>query len=83
MRTQLHRLGNSQAIVIPKALLAHLGIDRAVELELVDDHIELRKPSAHPRHGWTEALSALPDSAFELSEEDRAWLDVPPPEIEE
>ncbi|MBV8154974.1 MAG: AbrB/MazE/SpoVT family DNA-binding domain-containing protein [Candidatus Eremiobacteraeota bacterium] len=44
MRTHLHRLGNSQAVVIPKPLLAHLGIERAVELELVEDHIEVRKP---------------------------------------
>ncbi|MBV8332927.1 MAG: hypothetical protein JO192_09355 [Candidatus Eremiobacteraeota bacterium] len=27
MRTHLHRLGNSQAVVIPKPLLAHLGIE--------------------------------------------------------
>lgn len=82
MRTHLHRLGNSQAIVIPKTLLAHLGIERAVELQLVDDHIELRKPQVHPRDGWGEALSALPETAFVLSDEDRAWLDAPAPEVE-
>jgi antitoxin MazE len=83
MRTRLHRLGNSQAIVIPKPLLAQLGIERAVDLELVGDHLELRRPVAHPREAWAEALSALPESAFELSEEDRAWLDIPESRIDE
>ena len=83
MRTHLHRLGNSQAIVIPKPLLAQLGIERTVELDLIDDHIELRKPTAHPREGWSDALSALPESAFELHEDERFWLDIPSPEIDE
>lgn len=83
MRTHLHKLGNSQAIVIPKPLLAQLGIDRAVELELIGDHIELRKVPAHPREGWSEALCALPEGALELSEDERFWLDIPTPEIDE
>lgn len=69
-------------MVIPKPLLAQLGIERSVELELIDDHIELRKPAAHPREGWGEALSALPESAFEPSDEERFWLDIPWPEVD-
>ncbi|MBV8583575.1 MAG: AbrB/MazE/SpoVT family DNA-binding domain-containing protein [Candidatus Eremiobacteraeota bacterium] len=83
MRTHLHRLGNSQAVVIPKPLLAHLGIERAVELELVEDHIEVRKPRERAREGWAETLSALPESALELGADERFWLDLPAPEIDE
>lgn len=83
MKSQLHRLGNSQAVVIPKPLLKQLGIDRTVEVELVDDHIELRKPCAHPRQGWAQALSLLPEEAFATEIEDRVWLDMPAPQVPE
>ena len=83
MRSQLHRLGNSQAVVIPKPLLKQLGIERAVEVELVDDHIEVRKAPAHPREGWAQALSLLPDDAFGIAAEDEAWLAMPGPEAPE
>ena len=66
-------------MVIPKPLLRQLGIEREVELELVEDHLEIRPASTHPRAGWKEAISALPESAFELSDEDRDWLDAPGP----
>jgi antitoxin MazE len=79
VKTQLHRLGNSRAVVIPKPLLRQLGIEQAVEIELVGDHIELRPASAHPRTGWAQVLSALPESAFALTGEDRDWLDLPAP----
>jgi antitoxin MazE len=83
MRTQLHRLGNSQAVVIPKPLLAQLGIERQVELELVGDHLEVRRVSAHPRAGWAQAVSLLPADALVPTDEEREWLDMPGPEISE
>lgn len=83
MRTRLHRLGNSRAVVVPKTLLAHLGIEREVELELVEDHIELRKPLNHPREGWSEALAMVPEAALEPTADERFWLDLPAPDIDE
>lgn len=83
MRSHLHRLGNSQAVVIPKPLLKQLGIERAIDVELVDDHIEVRKASEHPREGWADALSLLPDEAFAPHSEDSAWLDMAAPELPE
>ena len=82
MRAHLQRIGNSHGIVIPKAFLVHLGIDRTVDVELVDDRLEIRPAVAHPREGWSEALSALPQSAFELTDEDRAWLDLGAPRLD-
>ncbi len=82
MKARLQRIGNSQGIVIPKAFLAHLGIDRTVDVELVEDRLEIRPVAAHPREGWNETLSALPQSAFELTEEDRAWLDLGAPRLD-
>ncbi|MEO9026309.1 MAG: AbrB/MazE/SpoVT family DNA-binding domain-containing protein [Candidatus Tumulicola sp.] len=59
----MQKIGNSQGIVIPNPLLAQLGIERAVEIQIVDDHLEVRKSAMHPREGWAETLSALPQSA--------------------
>ncbi len=76
MRSSLQRIGNSQGVVIPKPLLAQLGIEHAVEMRVVDDHLEVRK-AGHPRDGWEDAISALPAEAFELSDDDRTWLSFP------
>lgn len=76
MRTVLQRIGNSQGVVIPKPLLAQLGIERDVDLQIVNDHIEVRR-AGHAREGWAEAISALPAEAFALDDEDRAWLSFP------
>lgn len=82
MRAKLQRIGNSHGVVIPKAVLTHLGIERSVEIELVGDHLEVRATPTHPRDGWREILSALPESAFELDNEDRAWLDLIAPQVD-
>jgi antitoxin MazE len=81
MRTTLQKIGNSQGIVIPKPLLAQLGIEKAVDLQIVGDHLEIRNVVSHARSGWSEALSALPESAFALTEEDCEWLASPAPRI--
>lgn len=82
VRSSLQRIGNSQGVVIPKPLLAQLGIEHAVEMRVVDDHLEVRK-AGHPRDGWGDAISALPAEAFSLSDEDRAWLSFPDADADE
>jgi len=59
MRASLQRVGNSQGVIIPKPILAQIGLERDVEIEVEDDAIVLRKPSKHPREGWAEAAKAL------------------------
>ncbi|HEY9085079.1 MAG TPA: AbrB/MazE/SpoVT family DNA-binding domain-containing protein [Candidatus Tyrphobacter sp.] len=82
MKASLQRIGNSLGVVIPKPLLRQLGIERAVEIQLVDDHLEVRKLASHPREGWKSVMSALPQSAFDMTDEDREWLAMPEPESE-
>ena len=59
MKTALQRIGNSQGVIIPKPLLAQVGLSDAVDLSVEDDAIVLRKPSEHPRDGWAEASVAI------------------------
>lgn len=59
MRTRIRKIGNSQGVLIPKALLAQTGIDQAAEMTVEDGAIVLRKPRQAVREGWAEASWAL------------------------
>ena len=59
MRSALQRVGNSQGVIIPKPLLAQVGLVRDVEIDVENDAIVIRKPRGHVREGWAEASRAL------------------------
>lgn len=66
------RIGNSQGVRIPKALLEQSGIGDHVELEAQDNVILIRR--AHPpRAGWAEAFAAMAregdDAPLEITQE--------------
>lgn len=61
MRTQLQRIGNSQGIIIPKPLLAQLGFERDLDIDVENDTLVVRKP-ANPREGWAEAARAIAEA---------------------
>jgi antitoxin MazE len=62
MRTTIRKMGNSQGILIPKALLAQTGIELAAEMEVENGAIVLRKPKQAARDGWAEASQELATS---------------------
>ncbi|MEX3953064.1 AbrB/MazE/SpoVT family DNA-binding domain-containing protein [Paraburkholderia sp. EG287B] len=62
MRTTIRRMGNSQGVLIPKPVLAQLGLEHEVEMEVENDAIVLRRPRHKPREGWAEASKALAQS---------------------
>ena len=58
MRTRIVRIGNSQGIRIPKALLVESGLEGEVEIRV--RHGSLVVTSAHrPRRGWDDAFAAM------------------------
>ena len=60
MRTKLTKIDGSIAIILPSHFVRHLDVDEdaSVEIELLDDHIVIRK--THPaRQGWAEAFTAF------------------------
>ena len=74
--TALIRVGNSQGVRIPKALIeqAHLN-NKELVFQVVDDGLLIR-PVKRPRQGWKEQF----DSALASRESDSAdqeWLDAP------
>jgi antitoxin MazE len=62
-RTQIviRRIGNSQGIVIPKPLLAQIGLEGHAEMTIERDALVLRRPARAARAGWATAARELAD----------------------
>ena len=59
MKTTLRKFGNSQGVIIPKALLAQFGLESEIEMTVTQAGIVLSKPNKHPREGWAHASQQL------------------------
>ena len=61
LHVSIRRIGNSQGIVIPKPLLAQLGLDGqdVAEMTIEDGALVLRKPASPARTGWAEAARRI------------------------
>ncbi|WP_086383949.1 AbrB/MazE/SpoVT family DNA-binding domain-containing protein [Caballeronia sordidicola] len=62
MKTVIRKMGNSQGILIPKPILAQLGFEDEVDMEVVDESIVLRRPSPKVRAGWAQASKEIAGS---------------------
>jgi antitoxin MazE len=73
MRAAIRKLGNSSGVIVPKSMLAEIGLIAGdpVDLSLEDGRIAITPVKRRPREGWAQAF----DKIGELSEEDRAWLE--------
>lgn len=58
MNIALRKLGNSQAVIIPKAVLQQLGLPESFDMAVVDNKIILSKPKT-VRAGWAESAEQL------------------------
>jgi antitoxin MazE len=61
MRAAVRRLGNSSGVIIPKPLLAEVGLAAgdAVDVTLEQGRIVLVPLRRQPRAGWAEASRAV------------------------
>lgn len=50
----IRKMGNSHGILIPKPILAQLGLEGKADLQIRDGVIEIRPIKANPRAGWAE-----------------------------
>jgi antitoxin MazE len=72
-RTQvtIRRIGNSQGIVIPKPLLAQVGLEGQADMTIERDALVLRRPARATRAGWAAAaqrIAELGDDALVMRE---------------
>ena len=78
MRTNIRKWGNSAGTIIPAKALAKAGfsLGDAVEILAVDGQIVIRQVT--PKYTLDDLLASCPRKAFELDDEDRAWLHEEP-----
>jgi antitoxin MazE len=80
--TTLIKIGNSQGVRIPKAIIEQAQLsNKKLEFKIIDDGL-LIQPVKKPRQGWKEQF----DKANKLKESDysnQEWLDAPLADTEE
>jgi antitoxin MazE len=61
VHVSIRQIANSQGIVIPKPVLAQLGLDgkTGVEMTVEDSALVLRRPANPARTGWAEAARSV------------------------
>ena len=61
MRASVRRMGNSAGVILPKPVLAELGVKAGDDLALTLEkgRAVLTPAKAHPRSGWAEASRAI------------------------
>ena len=75
MKTTLRKIGNSQGVLLPKPLLAQIGVvGDELEMSVEDTAIVLRRVRK-VREGWAEAAAEI--GADPLTEEEIEWLEAP------
>lgn len=71
MRTTIRKMGNSQGVLIPKPLLAEVGLEGEAVMT-VEDHALVLRPVKHaPREGWAQASRRI----AEVGDDELAWPD--------
>lgn len=59
MKITIRKMGNSQGVIIPKPVLAQVGLDDEAEMSIEHGAIILRRPHKGVREGWAEASKAI------------------------
>ena len=56
MKGAVRKMGNSSGIIIPKPMLAEIGMKAGdnVEMAIMDGRIVIEPMKNHPRSGWAE-----------------------------
>lgn len=64
MRSAVRKMGNSSGIIIPKPMLAEMGVGAgdSIEMTILDGRLVIEAVTAHPRAGWAEAARQIAES---------------------
>jgi antitoxin MazE len=64
MHVRIRKIGNSQGVVIPKPVLAQLGLngEAGAEMTVEGGALVLRRPASPARTGWAEAARKIAEA---------------------
>jgi antitoxin MazE len=67
LHVSIRQIGNSQGVVIPKPILAQLGLngEAGAEMTVEAGALVLRRPASPPRKGWSEAAKKIAEAGDE------------------
>ena len=54
LEVAIRKMGNSQGVLIPKPILAQVGLEGSADLQVRDGVIEIRPVRRDPRAGWAD-----------------------------
>ncbi len=54
MEVAIRKMGNSQGVLIPKPILAQVGLEGTADLQVRNGVIEIRAVRRNPREGWAD-----------------------------
>jgi antitoxin MazE len=68
MHVSIRQIGNSQGVVIPKPILAQLGLngEAGAEMTIEGDALVLRRPARPARTGWAEAARRIAEAGDDV-----------------
>ena len=61
MEVAIRKMGNSQGVLIPKPILAQLGLEGTADLQVRDGVIEIRAIRRNAREGWADDARQIAD----------------------
>lgn len=59
MEVAIRKMGNSHGVLIPKPILAQVGLEGTADLQVRDGVIEIRPIPRNPRQGWDKDAEQL------------------------
>lgn len=62
MHVTIRPFGNSRGVIIPKPLLAQVGLEDEAEIEVQDGALVLRPLKKPVRQGWAQAAQAIAEA---------------------
>lgn len=71
MKASIRPIGNSHGVIIPRPVLAQVGLTDEVEMTVERGAIVLRRPAEPVRSGWAEAarrIAASGDDGLTIGE---------------
>ena len=69
MEVAIRKMGNSHGVLIPKPILAQVGLEGKADLRVRDGAIEIRPVNNDPRKGWAADAARL----ARTGDESLAW----------
>ena len=72
MEVAIRKMGNSQGVLIPKPILAQLGLEGVADLQVRNGVIEIRAVRRNPREGWADDARRL----AEQGDDTLLWPDL-------